>query len=168
MSDLDARFAFGSLLVAFGVTYVLAHFAVIPIIWTFLGFFLIFEGTYYTIKKIYSNREDFSGYLSMLFIGISILLFTFNIIQYSFPALLASLFISVGLALLISGGLLKFIIKETIYGIVLICIGTIFLLPSVFHISENFYKFVRIYGFGGLFILLGIIIILPGKGDKKK
>ena len=169
MSDLDARFTFGSLLVAFGLSYILSHFATInSFIWTFLGFFLIFEGVYYTVKKMYLKKKDVSGYLSMLFIGVSILFFTFNIIQYSFSAFLASLFISTGLALLISGGLFKFFMKEIISGLVLICIGVIFLLPSVFHISEDFYGLIRIYGFGGLFILLGIIVMLPRKGDKKE
>ena len=167
MSDLDARFTFGSLFVAFGISYILAYFATISLIWSFLGLFLIFEGIYYTVKKVHSNRKDFSGYLSMLFIGVSILLFTFNIIQYSFSAFLASLFISIGLALLISGGSFKFFMREIISGLVLICIGIIFFLPSVFHISENFYRLIRIYGFGGLFILLGLAVMLPRKGGKK-
>ena len=169
MSDVDARFTFGSLLVAFGLSYILAHFSTInSFIWTFLGLFLVFEGVYYTVKRVYLKKNDVSGYLSMLFIGISILLFTFNIIQYSFMILLSSFFFSIGLALIISGGLFKIQMREIFSGLTLAGIGIVILIPIVFHISENFYRTFGIYGFGGLFILLGIIIMLPRKGGKKE
>ena len=168
MSDIDGRFTLGSVLVAFGLSYIITSFTLVhSLLWTFLGLFLLFEGVYFTVKKIYLREKDVSSYLSLLFIGISILLFTFNIIQYSFLMLVVSLFVSIGLALLISGTIFKFSTREFLSGVILIAIGFMLLIPHILNISDSVYKTIEIYGFGGIFIALGIVVMLPRKGGKK-
>ncbi len=168
MSDIDGRFTLGSVLVAFGLSYIITSFTLVhSLLWTFLGLFLLFEGVYFTVKKIYLREKDVSSYLSLLFIGISILLFTFNIIQYSFLMLVVSLFVSIGLALLISGTIFKFSTREFLSGVILIAIGFMLFIPHILNISDSVYKTIEIYGFGGIFIALGIVVMLPRKGGKK-
>lgn len=168
MSDIDGRFTLGSLLVAFGLSYIITSFTFVDsLFWTFIGLFFIFEGVYFTVEKIYRREKEVASYLTLLFIGISILLFTFNIIQYSFLMLVVSLFVSIGLALLLAGTMFKFSTRESLSGIILIAIGLLILTPHILNIPNSVYKTIEIYGFGGLFIAFGIIIMLPRKGGKK-
>ncbi len=168
MDNIDGRFTLGSILVAFGLSYILISFtSVQSLFWTFLGMFFIFEGVYFTVKKISMKKKDVSGYLFILFIGISILLFTSNLVRYSFLMFTVSFLISVGLALIIAGGIFKFSIKEIVTGIICIAVGFVLLMPNILNISNTLYKAIQIYGFGGLLILLGVMIMLPRKGGRK-
>lgn len=167
MADIDVRFTLGSLLVVFGLSYIITSFTFVEFpFWTFLGLFFLFEGVYFTVKEIYKKERHVAIYLSLLFIGISILLFTFNIIQCSSTMVTVSLFVSIGLALLISGTIFKFSAKESIAGIILIAIGLMFFIPHILNISESASRTIRSYGIGGLFIAFGIIVMLPRGGKK--
>ncbi len=167
MDNIETRFTIGNLLVTFGLSYILSHFIPdVSFTLTFLGLFLLIEGIFYSVKKVLLKEKDLASYLSMLFIGISFVLFALHILQYSFLMLITSIIISIGLALLISGGIFKYSSKEIISGLTLLGIGIILLIPSFFHVSEKFYNYIRIFGFGGLFIILGIVIMLPKRGGK--
>ncbi len=169
MSEFDGRFTLGSVLVTFGLSYIITSFTFVQsLFWTFLGLFLLFEGVYFTAKKTYLKEKGVVSYLLLFFVGISILLFTFNIIQYSFLTLIVSLFVSIGLALLISGTIFKSSTREALSGAIFIAIGLILLIPHILNIPDSAYRTIEIYGFGGIFIALGIIVILPRKWGKKE
>ncbi len=168
MRDLDSRFNIGSLLIALGCAFILGNTgAVNSIFWTFVGFFLLFDGVRYTAK--YMEREDKSGtesYLSMIFIGIFILLFTFSIVQFSIVAAVAAGFISAGLALLIKGFFYKPHGRDITTGLILVAIGLFLFIPFVLNISGIVFKAANKYGIWILIIILGIIMLIPRKGGK--
>jgi len=168
MRDLDSRFNIGSLLIALGCAFILGNTgAVNSIFWTFVGFFLLFDGVRYTAK--YMQREDKSGienYISMIFLGIFILLFTFSIIQFSIVAAVAAGFISVGLALLIKGFFYKPHGRDITTGLILIAIGLFLFIPFVLNISGIVFKEANKYGIWILIIILGIVMLIPRKGGK--
>lgn len=168
MRDLDSRFNIGSLLIALGCAFILGNIGVAnSIFWTFVGFFLLFDGVRYTAK--YMQRKDKSGtegYLSMIFIGIFILLFTFSILQFSTVAVVAAGFISVGLALLIKGFFYEPHGRDITTGLILIVIGLFLFIPFVLNISGIVYKAANKYGIWILIIILGVIMLIPRKGGK--
>jgi len=170
MRNLDSRFNIGSLLIALGCAFILGNTgAVNSIFWTFVGFFLLFDGVRYTAK--YMQREDKSGtenYISMIFIGIFVLLFTFSIIQFSIVAVVAAGFISVGLALLIKGFFYKQHGRDITTGLILIAIGLFLFIPFVLNVSEIVFNAVNKYGIWILIIILGIIMFIPRKGGKSQ
>jgi len=170
MRNLDSRFNIGSLLIALGCAFILGNTgAVNSIFWTFVGFFLLFDGVRYTAK--YMQREDKSGtenYISMIFIGIFVLLFTFSIIQFSNVAVVAVGFISVGLALLIKGFFYKQHGRDITTGLILIAIGLFLFIPFVLNVSEIVFNAVNKYGIWILIIILGIIMFIPRKGGKSQ
>jgi uncharacterized membrane protein HdeD (DUF308 family) len=170
MRDLDSRFNIGSLLIALGCAFILGNTgAVNSVFWTFVGFFLLFDGVRYTVK--YMQRKDKSGtegYLSMIFIGIFILLFTFSILQFSTVTVVAGGFISVGLALLIKGFFYKPHGKDITTGLILIVIGLFLLIPFVLNISGIVFNAANKYGIWMLIIILGIIMLIPRKGGKSQ
>ncbi|MCD6107823.1 MAG: hypothetical protein J7J57_06445 [Caldisericaceae bacterium] len=170
MRNLDSRFNIGSLLIALGCAFILGNTgAVNSIFWTFVGFFLLFDGVRYTAK--YMQREDKSGtenYISMIFIGIFVLLFTFSIIQFSIVTVVAAGFISVGLALLIKGFFYKQHGRDITTGLILIAIGLFLFIPFVLNVSEIVFNAVNKYGIWILIIILGIIMFIPRKGGKSQ
>jgi len=170
MRNLDSRFNIGSLLVALGCAFILGNTGVVnSIFWTFVGFFLLFDGVRYTAK--YMQREDKSGtenYISMIFLGIFILLFTFSLIQFSIVAVVAAGFISVGLASLIKGFFYKSHGRDITTGLILIAIGLFLFIPFVLNISGIVFNAANKYGIWMLIIILGIIILIPRKGGKNQ
>jgi len=168
MSDIDARYMLGSILLSIGIVYILSNVAAsFSFFWGFIGIFLIFEGSYYTVKYIFKQHKDITNPLITLFIGTAVLIFTFHIIIPTFTMTVAGFSIAVGAALLISGFVFKVSRKEIISGLVLIAFGFLIATPFVFNISEQFYRYLRVYGVGALLILLGVALMIP-KSSKKE
>jgi hypothetical protein len=170
MNDTDARYMLGSILLSLGIVYILSNVSIqFSAFWGFVGIFAVFEGSYYTVKYIFGTHRDITNPLITLLLGITILIFTFRIVQPSFTMVVSGISIAIGIALLISGFVFKISRKEIISGIVLIGFGLLIATPILFNISEQFYRYLRIYGVGLLLVLLGIVVMLPrGKKTKKE
>ncbi|MGB9695210.1 MAG: hypothetical protein ACP5SB_02595 [Caldisericaceae bacterium] len=163
MRDFDSRFGLGSLLVSLGFAYILRNLWLTNnFFFTFLGIFFLLEGLYYTAKHFISKeKEEATSYLSLLFIGISTLLFTFDLIRPTTPMVFAFIIGSVGLALLLSGAFFKFSERTIFSGVILVALAFVIFLPFALNISDSVYQLMRTYGIGLLLILLGIIVFIP-------
>jgi uncharacterized protein YjeT (DUF2065 family) len=163
MRDFDTRFGLGSLLVSLGVAYILRNMQLTnDFFFTFLGIFFVIDGLYYLVKHIATKEhEDATSYLSMLFIGISALLFEFFIIRITTPLIFSFVIGSVGLAMLISSAFFRFSQRGIFSAIILIAIAFLIFAPFALNISDSVYQTFKSYGVGILLILLGIIIFLP-------
>ena len=169
MSDIDARYMLGSILLSLGIVYILSNVAAnFSPFWGFIGIFLIFEGSYYTVKYVFRQHKDITNPLVTLFLGITVLIFTFHIIIPTFTMLVAGFSIALGAALLLSGFVFKISRKEVISGLVLIAFGFIIATPFMFNISEQFYRYLRIYGVGTLLILLGVALMIPRNNKRNE
>ena len=169
MSDIDARYMLGSILLSLGIVYILSNVAAnFSPFWGFIGIFLIFEGSYYTVKYVFRQHKDITNPLVTLFLGITVLIFTFHIIIPTFTMLVAGFSIALGAALLLSGFVFKVSRKEIISGLVLIAFGFLIATPFMFNISEQFYRYLRIYGVGALLILLGVALMIPRNNKRNE
>lgn len=167
MSNIDARYILGSILLSLGIVYILSNVAAnFSPFWGFVGIFLIFEGSYYTVKYIFRQHRNITSPLITLFLGITILIFTFRIVIPAFTMVVAGFSIAVGAALLLSGFVSKVSRREVISGLILIGFGFLVATPAVFNISEQFYRYLHIYGVGALLILLGVVLMIPR--DRKR
>ncbi len=169
MSDIDARYMLGSILLSLGIVYILSNVAAnFSPFWGFIGIFLIFEGSYYTVKYVFRQHKDITNPLVTLFLGITVLIFTFHIVIPTFTMLVAGFSIAVGAALLLSGFVFKVSRKEVLSGLILIGFGFLIATPAIFNISEQFYRYLHIYGVGALLILLGLVLMIPRNGKRAK
>ena len=170
MNDTDARYMLGSILLSFGIVYILSNVTIqFSAFWGFVGIFAVFEGSYYTVKYIFGTHKDITSSLTTLLLGITTLIFTFHIVQPTFTMVVSGISIAIGIALLISGFVFKISQREIITGIVLIGFGILIATPALFNVSECFYRYLRIYGVGLLLVLLGIVVMLPrGRKTKKE
>ncbi len=168
MRDTDARYMLGSVLLSLGIVYILSNIEInFSSFWGFVGIFTIFEGSYYTVNYIFKKHRNITSPLITLLFGITILIFTFHIVQSTFTMVVSGFSIATGIALLLSGSILKTSKREIISGIVLICFGFLMATPALFNVSEAFYGYLRIYGIGLLLVIFGIAIMLP-RGSKQK
>ena len=170
MRDLEARFTFASLLIAIGLTYIFNNvFIINSFLWTFMALFLVFTGTYNTVKATFNFGRASAGFsIGALLTGIVVLLFEFSVIQYSLSLLLAGIFLSLAVGYIISGVFFYRSVREVISGIILAIIASIFFLPSIFNIPRTFFDFVRTYWLGITLIAVGLLIFLPRRGGKKE
>ena len=169
MSDIDARYMLGSILLSLGIVYILSNvLANFSSFWGFIGIFLIFEGSYYTVKFIFRQHKDITNPLVTLSSGITILIFTFYLIKTSFTIIVAGFSIAIGAALLLSGFVFKVSRKEVISGLILIAFGFLIATPFMFNISKQFYRYLHIYGVGTLLILLGVVLMIPRNKRKNE
>ncbi|NCO28940.1 MAG: hypothetical protein AUJ99_00790 [Caldisericum sp. CG2_30_36_11] len=170
MRDLEARFTFASLLITIGLTFIFNNvFIINSFLWTFIALFLVFTGTYNTVKAAFNFGKASVGFsIGALLTGIVVLLFEFSVIQYSLSLLLVGIFSSLAVGYIISGVFFYRSVREVISGIILAIIASIFFLPSIFNIPGTFFDFARTYWLGIILITVGLLVFLPRRGGKSE
>lgn len=167
--EYSGRFFFGSLLISLGAAFILNNVYIVDsVFWTFVGILLTMNGIFFGIRAfLKKGKNDVSGELFVLFLGITTLLFVFSILKFNSILLFASIFISAGLSLIISGTFYKYSSRSIIWGIILIAVAIILFLPSAVGVSEEFYRIIRDYGIGVMLVVIGIVIFFSGRKRKE-
>lgn len=168
--NLNGKYIDGSLLVSIGVAYILNNtYLVTSFFWCFVGIFLFMLGIYsVTTAIVKKEKTDVTSHFSILFIGISILLFVFSIIGFTTIMLFSAILASFGLAYILSGCFFKYSTRNIIAGFILLGIAVLLFLPLAFNVSHEVYSLIKDYALGILLVILGIIIFLPHKKRKLK
>jgi len=168
--NLNGKYIDGSLLVSIGVAYILNNtYLVTSFFWCFVGIFLFMLGIYsVTTAIVKKEKTDVTSHFSILFIGISILLFVFSVLGFSKTILFSTIFASFGLAYILSGCFFKYSIENIIAGFILRGIAVLLFLLLAFNVSHEVYSLIKDYALGILLVILGIIIFLPHKKRKLK
>jgi len=168
--NLNGKYIDGSLLVSIGVAYILNNtYLVTSFFWCFVGIFLFMLGIYsVTTAIVKKEKTDVTPHFSILFIGISILLFVFSIIGFTTIMLFSAILASFGLAYILSGCFFKYSTRNIIAGFILLGIAVLLFLPLAFNVSHEVYSLIKDYALGILLVILGIIIFLPHKKRKLK
>jgi len=168
--NLNGKYIDGSLLVSIGVAYILNNtYLVTSFFWCFVGIFLFMLGIYsVTTAIVKKEKTDVTSHFSILFIGISILLFVFSVLGFSKTILFSTIFASFGLAYILSGCFFKYSTGNIIAGFILLGIAVLLFLLLAFNVSHEVYSLIKDYALGILLVILGIIIFLPHKKRKLK
>jgi len=168
--NLNGKYIDGSLLVSIGAAYILNNaYLVTSFFWCFVGIFLFMLGIYsVTTAIVKKEKTDVTSHFSILFIGISILLFVFSVLGFSKTILFSTIFASFGLAYILSGCFFKYSTRNIIAGFILLGIAVLLFLLLAFNVSHEVYSLIKDYALGILLVILGIIIFLPHKKRKLK
>ena len=166
--NLNGKYIGGSLLVSIGAAYILNNaYLVTSFFWCFVGIFLFMLGIYsVTTAIVKKEKTDVTPHFSILFIGISILLFVFSIIGFTTIMLFSAILASFGLAYILSGCFFKYSTRNIIAGFILLGIAVLLFLPLAFNVSHEVYSLIKDYAPGLALVIIGIIIFLPGKKKK--
>ena len=166
--NLNGKYIDGSLLVSIGVAYILNNtYLVTSFFWCFVGIFLFMLGIYsVTTAIVKKEKTDVTSHFSILFIGISILLFVFSVLGFSKTILFSTIFASFGLAYILSGCFFKYSTGNIIAGFILLGIAVLLFLLLAFNVSHEVYSLIKDYAPGLALVIIGIIIFLPGKKKK--
>lgn len=173
-NNIDRRVALSSLLIVFGVHFLLQAFpqtgynfgVLVP-----LAAFLILLGIYGTTTGFQQNARGTVFWSSMLsFVGIIVLVQVLGIIRFSFTTFVGAAVISAGLSILLStlfdsvegktsrGGL--------VWGVVAVAVGSLTFLSGLDIFSAQVVDIIRKSAVGALFLVLGLVVLIKG-GTRK-
>jgi len=173
-STNDRRVALGALLIVFGAHFLLQafpqsgyHFGIlVP-----LAAFLMLLGVYGTVVGFQHRARETVLWSSMLgFAGIIMLLQATEIMRFGFTAFVGAALGSVGLSIVLSA-LLEAVEGTAqrhalLWGVVAVALGALVFLSGLDIFSLQTINIIRKSAVGGLFIVLGLAVLIKGGRQK--
>ncbi len=173
-SNIDRRVALGALLIVFGAHFLLQafpqlgyHFGIlVP-----LAAFVILLGIYGTVAGFQHKLRETVLWSSMLgFVGIIVLLQATEIIRFGFTTFVGAALGSVGLSILLSAlfdaveGMAQR--HVLLWGVAAVAAGALVFLSGLDIFSAQTVDIIRKSAVGGLFLVLGLAVLIKG-GTRK-
>jgi len=158
----DSKIFLGILAISIGVSLILNEFFTIhdtfglfvAIFFALLGFVMLFD-------KVHTHSISVLGYLILAFFGLSLLALEFNLMQWNSINAIFLLSISIGIAYLIYGSIIKYSTRDLITGIIFVAVGLIIFLPTTLGIEDVFWFNVKRFVIPLLLIVGGIFVLVP-------
>ncbi|RIE07659.1 hypothetical protein [Candidatus Cryosericum odellii] len=169
-NNIDRRVALSTLLIIFGVHFLLQafpqtgyHFGIlVP-----LAAFVVLLGIYGVATGFQRDARETVFWSAMLgFVGIIVLLQVLAVIRFSLTTFVGAAVISAGLSILLST-LFDSIESKTsrnglIWGVVAVAAGSIAFLSGLDLFSAQVVDIIRKSAVGGLFLVLGLVVLIKG------
>ncbi|MCX6085873.1 MAG: hypothetical protein NTX94_05515 [Caldiserica bacterium] len=173
-NNIDRRVALSALFIVFGVHFLLKAFPqagydfgiLVP-----LAAFVVLLGIYGVATGFQHNARETVLWSAMLaFVGIIVLLQVLGVIRFSFTTFVGAAVISAGLSILLST-LFDSVEGKTprnglMWGVVAIVVGLIAFLSGLDIFSAQVVDIIRKSAVGGLFLVLGLAVLIKG-GTRK-
>ncbi|HWQ21478.1 MAG TPA: hypothetical protein VN478_01975 [Clostridia bacterium] len=173
-SNIDRRVALSTLLIVFGIHFLLQafpqtgyHFGIlVP-----LAAFVILLGIYGVATGFQHDSRETVFWSGMLgFVGIIVLLQVLGVIRFSLTTFAGAAVVSAGLSILMST-LFDSVEGRTprnglIWGVAAVAIGSLAFLSGLDIFSVQVVDIIRKSAVGGLFLVLGLAVLIKG-GTKK-
>jgi len=173
-NNMDRRVALSALLIVFGVHFLLNAFPqsgydfgiLVP-----LAAFVVLLGIYGVVTGFQHNARETVLWSAMLvFVGIIVLLQVLGVIRFSFTTFVGAAVISAGLSILLSA-LFESVEGKTqrnglMWGVVVVVVGLIAFLSGLDIFSAQVVDMIRKSAVGGLFLVLGLAVLIKG-GTRK-
>ena len=169
-NNIDRRVALSTLLILFGVHFLLQAFPqtgydfgiLVPV-----AAFVILLGIYGVATGFQRDARETVFWSAMLgFVGIIVLLQVLAVIRFSLTTFVGAAVISAGLSILLST-LFDSIESKTsrnglIWGVVAVAAGSIAFLSGLDLFSAQVVDIIRKSAVGGLFLVLGLVVLIKG------
>ena len=169
-NNIDRRVALSTLLIVFGVHFLLQAFPqtgydfgiLVP-----LAAFVVLLGIYGVATGFQRDARETVFWSAMLgFVGIIVLLQVLAVIRFSLTTFVGAAVISAGLSILLST-LFDSIESKTsrnglIWGVVAIAAGSLAFLSGLDIFSAQVVDIIRKLAVGGLFLVLGLAVLIKG------
>jgi hypothetical protein len=173
-NNIDRRVALSTLLILFGVHFLLQAFPqtgydfgiLVPV-----AAFVILLGIYGVATGFQRDARETVFWSAMLgFVGIIVLLQVLGVVRFSLTAFVGAAVISAGLSILLST-LFDSIESKTsknglIWGAVAVAAGSLAFLSGLDLFSAQVVDIIRKSAVGGLFLVLGLVVLIKG-GTRK-
>ncbi|MHB8106665.1 MAG: hypothetical protein ACYDH4_04455 [Candidatus Cryosericum sp.] len=173
-NNVDRRVVLSTLLIVLGIHFLLQalpqtgyHFGIlVP-----LAVFVVLLGIYGVATGFQRDARETVFWSAMLgFVGIIVLLQVLEVIRFSLTTFIGAAVIAAGLSILLSA-LLDSIESKTsrnrfIWGIVAVAAGSLAFLSGLDIFSAQVVDIIRKSAVGGLFLVLGLVVLIKG-GTRK-
>ncbi len=172
-NEIDRRVVLSGLLIAFGVHFLLQafpqsgyHFGIlVP-----LAVFVIFLGIYGAATSFHHGLRDSTFWSALLgFVGLIVLLQATDVIHFDFTTFAGTAIVAAGCAVLLASLLDATTGKPSrngfLWGVLAIGVGVVVFLSGLEVFSQQTVDIIRKSTVGGLFVLLGLAVLV--KGGKK-
>jgi hypothetical protein len=172
--NIERRVALSALLIVFGIHFLLQafpqtgyHFGIlVP-----AAAFVIFLGLYGVVTGFQQNARDTVFWSAMLgFVGLIVLLQVLEVVRFSFTTFAGAAIIAAGLSILVSslldsaqGTMSR---NGLIWGILAVGVGLVAFLSGLNIFSAQAVDIIRKSAVGGLFLVLGLVVLI--KGGRRK
>jgi hypothetical protein len=173
-NNIDRRVALSTLLIVLGIHFLLQalpqtgyHFGIlVP-----LAAFVVLLGIYGVATGFQRDARETVFWSAMLgFVGIIVLLQVLGVIRFSLTTFVGAAVISAGLSILLSTLFDSIESKASrnglIWGVVAVAVGSLAFLSGLDILSAQVVDIIRKSAVGGLFLALGLVVLIKG-GTKK-
>jgi len=173
-NNIDRRVALSTLLIVLGIHFLLQalpqtgyHFGIlVP-----LAAFVVLLGIYGVATGFQRGARETVFWSAMLgFVGIIVLLQVLGVIRFSLTTFVGAAVISAGLSILLSTLFDSIESKASrnglIWGVVAVAVGSLAFLSGLDIFSAQVVDIIRKSAVGGLFLALGLVVLIKG-GSKK-
>ena len=173
-SNIDRRVALSALLIVFGIHFLLQAFPQTGYnfsIFVPLALFVILLGIYGVATGFQRDARETVFWSAMLgFVGLIVLLQVLGVIRFSLTTFAGAAVVSAGLSILMST-LFDSVEGKTsrnglIWGVAAVAVGSIAFLSGLDIFSTQVVDIIRKSAVGGLFLVLGLAVLIKG-GTKK-
>lgn len=173
-SNIDRRIALSALLIVFGIHFLLLafpqtgyHFGIlVP-----AAAYVIFLGLYGVAAGFQQDARDTVFWSAMLgFVGLIVLLQVLEVVRFSFTTFAGAAIMAAGLSILVSS-----LLESTrgtmsrngfVWGLLAVGVGAVAFLSGLDIFSAQVVDIIRKSAVGGLFLVLGLAVLIKG-GIKK-
>ncbi len=172
--NFDRRVALSVLLIIFGIHFLLQAFPqagyhagiLVP-----AAAYVIFLGFYGVVTGFQQNTRDTVFWSAMLgFVGLIVLLQVLEVIRFSFSTFVGAAVMSTGLSILVSSLLesSRGTVSRNgfVWGVLAVGVGAVAFLSGLDVFSAQVVDIIRKSAVGGLFLVLGVTVLVKG-GSKK-
>jgi hypothetical protein len=173
-SSIDRRVVLSALLIAFGVHFLLQAFPqtgyhagiLVP-----LAVFVIFLGVYGVMTGFQQNARETVFWSGMLgFVGLIVLLQDLNVVRFGLTTFAGAAVIAAGLSILLSSlpGTAQGEMSRNglMWGVAAVAVGSVAFLSGLEVFPAHVVDIIRKSAVGGLFVVLGLAVLIKG-GTKK-
>ncbi|BAL81434.1 hypothetical protein [Caldisericum exile] len=152
----------GILVISLGLTLLLKEFATIH------DSFGLFVALFFTLLSIaflalrgHTHKNETISYLVILFFGLALLALEFYLLPFTTFNVIFLIALSIGLAYLIYGSIIRNSMRSIWTGIIFVAIALLMFLPKALAIEDIFWLNVRRYIIPILLIVGGLFILIP-------